>query len=182
MKFLSFLCIKWMENCEAMTSSTHSFAYIYSYRLVKKCFLKNCETSKCHNFLIFQPIFIRFSVFCSKCFTLFSEIKLNLVWISSLTTGTSCLHSQLFAMLEWLCPCYWKSFPQVWTGGKKIDFWIAIEISSNLLLWTALMMCQYIVETAYTCLHEHVKECIFNLHNYFLINICQLYVFNNLTM
>ena len=72
-----------MENCEAMTSSTHSFAY--SYRLVKKCFLKNCETSKCHNFLIFQPIFIRFSVFCSKFFTLSSEIKLNLVWISSLS-------------------------------------------------------------------------------------------------
>ena len=83
MKFLSFLCIKWMENCEAMTSSTHSFAY--SYRLVKKCFLKNCETSKCHNFHIFQPIFIRFSVFCSKIFTLSSGIKLNLVWISSLT-------------------------------------------------------------------------------------------------
>ena len=40
-----------MENCEVMTSSTHSFAY--SYRLVKKCFLKICETSKCHNFLIF---------------------------------------------------------------------------------------------------------------------------------
>ena len=71
-----------MENCEAMTSSTHSFAY--SYRLVKKCFLKNCKTSKCHNFLIFQPSFIRFSVFCSKIFTLSSEIKLNLVWISSL--------------------------------------------------------------------------------------------------
>ena len=71
-----------MENCEAMTSSTHSFAY--SYRLVKKCFLKICETSKCHNFLIFQPIFIRFSLFCSRIFTLSSEIKLNLVWISSL--------------------------------------------------------------------------------------------------
>ena len=71
-----------MENCEAMTSSTHSFAY--SYRLVKKCFWKICETSKCHNFLIFQPIFVRFSLFCSKCFTLSSEIKLNLFWISSL--------------------------------------------------------------------------------------------------
>ena len=84
MKFLSFLCTKWMENCEAMTSWTHSFAY--SYRLVKKCFLKICETSKCHNFLIFQPIFIRFSLFCSRIFTLSSEIKLNLVWISSLST------------------------------------------------------------------------------------------------
>ena len=65
-----------------MTSSTHSFAY--SYRLVKKCFLKICETSKCHNFLIFQPIFIRFSLFCSNIFTLSSKIKLNLFRISPL--------------------------------------------------------------------------------------------------
>ena len=71
-----------MENCEAMTSSPHSFAY--SYWLVKNCFLKICETSKCHNFLIFQPIFIRFSLLCLKIFTLSSEIKLNLLWSSSL--------------------------------------------------------------------------------------------------
>ena len=71
-----------MENCEAMTSSPHSFAY--SYRLVKKCFLKICETSKCHNFLIFQPIFIRFSLLCLKIFTLSSEIEFNLLWSSSL--------------------------------------------------------------------------------------------------
>ena len=30
-----------MENCEAMRSSTHSFAY--SYRLFKKCFVENYE-------------------------------------------------------------------------------------------------------------------------------------------
>ena len=71
-----------MEICEVMTSSTHSFAY--SYRLVKKCFVKISETSKCHNFLIFQPIFIRFSLLCLKIFTLSSEIKLNLLWSSSL--------------------------------------------------------------------------------------------------
>ena len=65
-----------------MTSSPHSFAY--SYRLVKKCFLKIRETSKCHNFLIFQPIFIRFSLLCLKIFTLSSEIKLNRLWSSSL--------------------------------------------------------------------------------------------------
>ena len=65
-----------------MTSSTHSFAY--SYRLVKKCFVKICETSKCHNFLIFQPIFIRFSLLCLKFFTLSSKLKLNLLWSSSL--------------------------------------------------------------------------------------------------
>ena len=64
-----------------MTSSPHSFAY--SYRLVKKCFLKICETSKCHNFLIFQPNFIRFSLLCLKFVTPSSEIKLNLLWSSS---------------------------------------------------------------------------------------------------
>ena len=74
-KSIQILCTKYMASSEAMTSSTHSFAY--SYRLVKKCFLKICETSKCHNFLIFQPIFIRFSLFCSEMFTLSSEIKLD---------------------------------------------------------------------------------------------------------
>ena len=85
-----------MENCEVMTSSPHSFAY--SYRLVKKCFLKICETSKCHNFLIFQPIFIRFSLLCLKFFTLSSEIELKLLWSSSLihfiqTVGLLRIHS-----------------------------------------------------------------------------------------
>ena len=74
-----------MGNCEAMTSSTRSFAY--SYQLVKKCFLKICETSKCHNFLIFQPIFIRFSLFHSQIFTLSYEIKLNLFRISPLNNA-----------------------------------------------------------------------------------------------
>ena len=32
------LCTKYMENCEAMRSSTQSFAY--SYRLFKKCFVE----------------------------------------------------------------------------------------------------------------------------------------------
>ena len=68
-----------MASSEVMTSSTH-------HRLVKKCFVKICETSKCHNFLIFQPIFIRFSLLCLKNFTLSSEIKLNLLWSSSLKT------------------------------------------------------------------------------------------------
>ena len=72
-----------MASSEAMTSSTRSFAY--SYRLVKKCFVKICKTSKCHNFLIFQPIFIRFSLFCSQNFTLSSEIKLNLFRSSPLS-------------------------------------------------------------------------------------------------
>ena len=64
----------YMASNEAMTS-THSFAD--SYQCFQKCFVKICETSKCHNFLIFQPIFIKFSQFCSKTVTLSSEIKLN---------------------------------------------------------------------------------------------------------
>ena len=76
-----------MASSEVMTSSTHSFA---SYRLVKKCFVKICETSKCHNFLIFQPIFIRFSLLCLEIFTLSSEIKLNLLWSSSLIFVNIC--------------------------------------------------------------------------------------------
>ena len=74
-----------MENCEAMTSSTHSFAY--SYRLVKKSFLKIGETSKYHNFLIFQPIFIKFSLFC-KFFVYSFFIKLNLFRIFPLKPDT----------------------------------------------------------------------------------------------
>ena len=74
-KIFKILCTKYMASSEAMTSSTHSFAY--SYGLVKKCFLNICETWKCHNFLICQPIFIRFSLFCSENFTLSSEIKLD---------------------------------------------------------------------------------------------------------
>ena len=77
-----------MESSEGMTSSTRSFAY--SYRLVKKCFLKICETSKCHNFLIFQPIFIRFSLFCSENFTLSSEIKLEQLRTSPLKSTIFC--------------------------------------------------------------------------------------------
>ena len=78
------LCTIYMASSEVMTSSTHSFAY--SYRLVKKCFVKICETSKCHNFLIFQqPIFIKFLLLCLKIFTLSSKLKLNLLWSSSLS-------------------------------------------------------------------------------------------------
>ena len=40
--------------------------------------------SDIHNFLIFQPIFIRFSLLCLEIFTLSSEIKINLLWSSSL--------------------------------------------------------------------------------------------------
>ena len=71
-----------MASSEAMTSSTHSFAYLY--RCFQKCFVRICETSKCHNFLNFQPTSIQSSLFCSKLFTLSCEIKLNLFRISPL--------------------------------------------------------------------------------------------------
>ena len=71
-----------MASSEAMTSWTHSFAY--PYQCFQKCFVKICENSKCHNFLIFQPIYIKLSLFCLKFFTLSSEIKLNLFQISPL--------------------------------------------------------------------------------------------------
>ena len=95
-KIFKILCTKDMASSEAMTSSTHSFAY--SYGLVKKCFLKICETWKCHNFLICQPIFIRFSLFCSENFTLSSEIKLDQLRTSPLTA-------------YWL-PYLWKILPR----------------------------------------------------------------------
>ena len=44
-----------------------------------------CENLRNFNFLIFQPIFIRFSLLCLKIFTLSSDIKLNLLWSSSLS-------------------------------------------------------------------------------------------------
>ena len=78
-----------MENCEAMTSSTHSFAY--SYRLVKKCFLKLCKPSTCHNLFTFQLIFIRFSLsYGNVLLFILKLLKLNLFWISPLKT-THCI-------------------------------------------------------------------------------------------
>ena len=63
-----------MASSEAMTSSTHSFAYLY--RCFQKCFVNICETSNHRNFLIFQPIFIKF--FVKKWLPFLTEIKLNL--------------------------------------------------------------------------------------------------------
>ena len=98
-RIFKIVCTKYMAGSEAMTSSTHSFVS-YSYWCFQKCFVKICETSKCHNFLIFQPIFIKFSLFCSKFFTLSSEIKLNLFRISLLN-----IHK-----FEWKIYCWSSSF------------------------------------------------------------------------
>ena len=147
MKFLSFLCTKWMENCEAMTSSPHSFAY--SHRLVKKCFLKIRETSKCHNFLIFQPIFIRFSLLCLKIFTLSSEIKLNLLWSSSLM-GDSLINEHVFWWqiynLSYLIDCsdltlYTIRIILPWKIDKKntiFTLYFSQHIAALLVIWLCL--------------------------------------------
>ena len=80
-----------MASSETMTS-IHSFAY--SYQCFQKGFVKICKTSKCHN-LTFQQIFIKFLLFCMKFFTLSSEIKLNLSWISPLIQMHACSRGSL---------------------------------------------------------------------------------------
>ena len=73
-----------MENCEAMTSSTHSFAYLYW--LFKKRFVENYENSKFIIFLIFfYPIYIKISLFFYKNMYSFYWININLDWISPLS-------------------------------------------------------------------------------------------------
>ena len=76
MKIFKILYTKYMEICEVMTSSTHSFAY----RLFKKCTVENYKNTKFHIFLIFYPIYIKFSVLCEN---LYSWIDLNLARSSS---------------------------------------------------------------------------------------------------
>lgn len=79
----STICTKHLESCEAMTSSTHSFAY--SYQCFKKCFVKISETSKFHNFLIFSSDFNKISLLCLQMFTLSIEINFKPVRISRLS-------------------------------------------------------------------------------------------------
>ena len=50
MGYSSILWTKYIEICEAMTSSIHSFAY--SCRLFRKCFTENYGNSEFHIFLI----------------------------------------------------------------------------------------------------------------------------------
>ena len=84
-----------MASSEAMTSSTHAFAY--SYRCFQKCFVKFLETSKCHNFLILSTDFHQvFTVLFENFYTLSSEIKLNLFRISPLRTDAMHAHAYIF--------------------------------------------------------------------------------------
>ena len=49
-------------------------SFPYSYWLFKKCFVEKYKNKKFHIFLIFYPIYIKFSLFYSKCFNLSIEL------------------------------------------------------------------------------------------------------------
>ena len=86
----------YMENCEAMNSSTHLFAY--SYWLFKKCFVENFENSKFH--ILYYLFFIRFTsnfIVPFEMFYFFYWINLNMLnldRISSLILLISCHYHQ----------------------------------------------------------------------------------------
>ena len=83
--------------------------------------------AKFHNFLIFQPIFIRFSLFCSENFTLSSKIKLNLFRITSLK------HKDSFGKSENLSKIFFAEilvFDHDYEGKSS---------SSNGLLWISFI-------------------------------------------
>ena len=141
------MCTKWMENCEAMTSSLHSFAY--SYRLVKKCFLKICETSKCHNFLIFQPIFIRFSLLCLKMFTLSSEIKLSLLWSSSLKTKTKHAIARSNLASSFFGRCWSERSSRRMSRRLLEDTWKP---------WIFILLCPYVTFVIIMSLLHHIAK------------------------
>ena len=103
----------------------HQLTHLHIHtELVKKCFLKICETSKFHNFLIFQPIFIRFSLFCSENFTLSSEIKLDQLRTSPLRSYSLSHENKLDHMY------FWMRFLGVFSIGSVRGRWYS-DISSN---------------------------------------------------
>ena len=83
--FFTISCMMRVINCEGMTSSPHWNEY--SWGLVKNCFLKIWEISKIHIFLISYPIFMIFVPFYWNYFSLFYEMMIFLVRISSLSNG-----------------------------------------------------------------------------------------------
>ena len=54
---------------------------------VQEMFHENCKNSKCHNFLIFYPIYIKSSLICLKMFALSFKFDLNVDQIPPLNTG-----------------------------------------------------------------------------------------------
>ena len=118
--------------------------------LVKKCFMKICETSKCHNILIFKPIFIRFSLFCSQNFTLSSEIKLDQLRTSPLSNidclqGNTTYASSL--VLVWRNFRYTaKSVPWVWLLRHNIvraNDLRSVVTERAIRDWSAQVLCAY---------------------------------------
>ena len=144
-----------MASSEAMTSSTHSFAY--SYGLVKKCFLKICETSKFHNFLIFQPIFIRFSLFCSIFFTLSSKIKLDQLRTSPLNILR--LHKIIIYIPCWDNISISNSCSNKWSICNWYDFWNCFlnSYSHNSTKSTIYTMQKI---TKFICILWHTQSCV----------------------
>ena len=70
-----------MENCEAMTSLTHSFAFINSLICIHIDWSRNVslkitkiKLSYMYMYLIFYPIYIKFSLFCMKMYALYIEL------------------------------------------------------------------------------------------------------------
>ena len=72
MKHFKILYTKYVEYCEAMRLSTHSFAY--SYQLFKKCVVEITKIQISYLPYFFNPIYIKFALFYSKCFTLSIEL------------------------------------------------------------------------------------------------------------
>ena len=72
-----------MANCEVMIDIINSLFCIYI--LTVQEILKICEPSSVIMSLFFNRFSSCFSLFCSKVFTLSSEIKLNLLWITPLS-------------------------------------------------------------------------------------------------
>ena len=88
---------------------------------------KFAKTSKCHNFLIFQPIFIRFSLLCFKNFySFFLKFKLNLFRISPLNfipiVINLCTLRKENLKIIWKSPAFKEEIP--WTFVMQPSFGI----------------------------------------------------------
>ena len=91
-----------------------------THLLTQKCFLKICETSKCHNFIIFQLIFIKFSLFCLNFFTLSDEIKSNLFPVFRISPLITVLH-YWWSCVQTVLPREFTYPPKLLTGTRQWD-------------------------------------------------------------
>ena len=129
----------------------HQLTHLHIIDWSRNVLWKFAKTWKCHNFLIFQPIFIRFSLFCLKFFTLYSEINSNLFQITPLKT--TCLpgwyRSKVYAHLmahafgtrlllyvvsfQALTQTQWLYHSSVWTCGMQVAWKSLIKYACILL-------------------------------------------------